>query len=532
MSEAPQSSHDPSADPSVGRSVAVILDALREAGLLVATSATLPDTIAALTDDSRRVEPGSGFVAVRGHAQDGHDWIAAARAAGATLVLAEDAARVAAASETTTVLPHIAVRDGRRAAAVASAAFHGWPARALSIVGVTGTNGKTTTVGLLRHVCDRAERAAASIGTLGVLIGSEGEPMPGGGGLTTPGPVELQRVLRALAERGVRTVAMEVSSHSLDQRRVDGIAFDAAVFTNLTRDHLDYHGSMDAYRTAKLRLLGLLARDGVALFNGDDPAWRSGAQGSSASPRTWTFGVDTPSDVMARDVVFTPQGSRFLLVAPSGAVPVTLPLIGDFNVANALAAASAALAIGVPLAEVAARLSSAPQVPGRLEIVHAHPTVLRDYAHTPDALDRALRAVRPFTRPESAVAGETQSRLIVVFGCGGDRDRGKRPEMGRIAESLADIVVVTSDNPRTEDPERILDDIEAGMQHRTHARIVDRRAAIAYALTEASRADVVLLAGKGHETYQIRGTTSYPFDERLIVAELTGSATATPTSFP
>ncbi len=527
--------HGLTASHAGGRSVAVIIDALRDAGLLVATSEKLPETIADLTDDSRRVQPGAGFVAVRGHAQDGHDWIAAAQAAGATLVLAEDATRVATAVRAETgagALPYIAVRDGRRAAAVAAAAFHGWPARALSIVGVTGTNGKTTTVGLLRHLCDENDRPAASIGTLGVLVGSTGAPMAGGGGLTTPGPVELQRVLRALVERGVRTVAMEVSSHSLDQRRVDGLTFDAAVFTNLTRDHLDYHGSMEAYRTAKLRLLGLLARDGVALFNGDDPAWRGGAQGSSASPRTRTFGVDTPSDVMARDIVFTPQGSRFLLVAPSGAVPVTLPLIGDFNVANALAAASAALVVGVSLADVAARLSSAPQVPGRLEIVHAHPTVLRDYAHTPDALDRALRAVRPFTTRDTARPGEAPSRLIVVFGCGGDRDRGKRPEMGRIAESLADVVIVTSDNPRTEDPERILDDIEAGMQHRTHARIVDRRAAISQALVEASRHDVVLLAGKGHETYQIRGTTSYPFDERRIVAELTGSATDTPASSP
>lgn len=495
--------------------VADIVEALGDAGLLVGTSGELPTTIADLADDSRRVSPAVGFVAVRGHALDGHDWLDAAAAAGATLAIVEDATR--------TSLPHIIVRDGRRAAAVAAAAFHGWPARELSIVGVTGTNGKTTTVGLLRHLFDQPGRAAASIGTLGVLVGSAGEPMPGGSGLTTPGPVELQRVLRQLVDRGVRTVAMEVSSHSLDQRRVDGIAFDAAVFTNLTRDHLDYHGTMDAYRTAKLRLVGLLARDGVALFNADDAAWR----GVTHAPRMWTFGVDSPADVMARDVVFSSAGSRFLLVAPTGAVPVALPLIGDFNVANALSAASAALALGVPLAEVATRLTNAPQVPGRLERVHSAPTVLRDYAHTPDALDRALRAVRPFTQAAPDVEHVT-SKLIVVFGCGGDRDRGKRPEMGRIAESLADIAIVTSDNPRTEDPERILDDIEAGMQRRDHARIVDRRAAIAHALTVATPHDVVVLAGKGHETYQIRGTTSYPFDEREIVAELSAETGVRP----
>jgi UDP-N-acetylmuramoyl-L-alanyl-D-glutamate--2,6-diaminopimelate ligase len=492
--------------------VAVIVEALRDAGLLVGSSASLPEVLNDLVDDSRRVAPGAGFVAVKGHAQDGHDWIATAQQAGAALVIVEDQARVAALS---TPMPSLIVRDGRRAAAVAAAAFFGWPARALVMVGVTGTNGKTTTVGLLRHVLHRDDQPAASLGTLGVLLGSEGTPMPGGGGLTTPGPVELQRLLATLRAKGVRTVAMEVSSHALDQRRVEGISFAAGVFTNLTRDHLDYHGTMDDYRAAKLRLVGLLARDGVAVYNADDLSWR----GVTTAPRSWTFGIDTPADIAARDVVFHSHGSRFLLVARTGALPVSLPLIGDFNVSNALAAASAALALGMPLAEVAERLSSAPQVPGRLERLRTSPTVLRDYAHTPDALDRALRAVRPFTRTDDGQDG----RLIAVFGCGGDRDRGKRPEMGRIAESLADVVIVTSDNPRTEDPERILDDIEAGMLRRDHQRIVDRHEAIATALRLAQPADVIVLAGKGHETYQIRGTVSYPFDEREIVRELSAT---------
>lgn len=489
--------------------VPVLLDALRDAGVLVAVSESLPDTLSDLVDDSRHVTPGAGFIAVKGYAQDGHNWLDAAQRAGASLLIVEDPTRVAAMPVS---LPSITVRDGRRAAAIAAAAFHDWPARALTMVGVTGTNGKSTTVGLLRHLLHHDDKPAASIGTLGVLVGSVGEPVPGGLGLTTPGPVELQRLLRQLRDRGVRTVAMEVSSHSLDQRRVDAITFAAAVFTNLTRDHLDYHGTMEAYRTAKLRLLGLLARDGVALFNSDDPAWRS----VTSAPRAWSFGVDTPADVTARDVQFHAQGSRFLLVAPTGAVPVSLPLIGDFNVANALAAASAALALGVPLRDVAERLASVPQVPGRLERLRTAPTVLRDYAHTPDALDRALRAVRPFTQ----TADGASSRLIVVFGCGGDRDRGKRPEMGRIAESLADVTIITSDNPRTEDPERILDDIETGMRRRNHRRIEDRRGAIAEALRQAHAQDVILLAGKGHETYQIRGVVSYPFDERTIVDEL------------
>ncbi len=492
--------------------IAPVIDALRDAGLLVSVGENLPTSVTDLVDDSRRVQQGSAFIAVRGHAQDGHQWLDAARTAGAALAIVEDAER--------STLPSIVVRDGRRAAATAAAAFHGWPARELAIIGVTGTNGKTTTVGLLRHLLDSPTRPAASIGTLGVLLGGAGAPLPGGDGLTTPGPVQLQALLRALVDRGVRTVAMEVSSHALDQRRVDGVSFAAAVFTNLTRDHLDYHGTMEAYQSAKSRLIGLLSRDGVALVNADDAAWRT----LPRAPRQLTFGIDATADVSARDIVFNAGGTRFLLVAPGGAATVSLPLIGDFNVANALAAASTALALGMSLGDVAALLERSPQVPGRLERVHERPTVLRDYAHTPDALDRALRAVRPFVvaASDAAAAG----KLIVVFGCGGDRDRGKRPEMGRIADSLADVAILTSDNPRTENPERILDDIEAGMTGRGHVRIEDRRLAIAHALDIATEHDVVLLAGKGHETYQIRGTVALPFDERAVVAELVAAGRA------
>jgi UDP-N-acetylmuramoyl-L-alanyl-D-glutamate--2,6-diaminopimelate ligase len=299
---------------------------------------------------------------------------------------------------------------------------------------------------------------------------------------------------------------MEVSSHSLDQRRVEGVLFDVVTFTNFTRDHLDYHGTMEAYLAAKALLVGQLEREGVAVVNADDPAWAA----LPAAPRTVRFGVAPTADVRATEVRCTPTGSRFRLSLGAEAHELVLPLLGDFNVANALAAAACAWALGEPAEGIVSRLATMPQVPGRLEIVHRHPTVLRDYAHTPDALERAIDAVRPF-------AG---GRLLVVFGCGGDRDRGKRPEMGRIAAERADLAILTSDNPRTEDPERILDDIEAGMGDVAHERIEDRRAAIARALTLAEPDDLVLLAGKGHETYQIRGTTRFPFDEREIVAEI------------
>lgn len=477
-----------------------VRSALERAGLLVSASGELPGRAADITDDSRSVGPGALFVAVRGSARDGHDFLPQAEERGAVAAIVEEPDR--------TSLPTMVVSDGRRATPVAAAAAFGDPARSLRLLGVTGTNGKTTTVGLLRHILDGHEGRAASVGTLGILVGSAGEPVEGGAGLTTPGPVELQRMLRVLADREVRWVAMEVSSHSLDQRRVEGLLFDAAVYTNLTRDHLDYHGTMEEYFAVKARLVGQLGPEGAAVINAADPAWRN----LPAAPRVITFGVDPSAAVHAEALHFNPRGSEWRLCAGSQRHSLTLPLIGDFNVVNALGAAAAAWHMGMSVSAIAARLRTAPQVPGRLEIINEHPTVVRDYAHTPDALERAIAAVRPFTR----------RRLIVVFGCGGDRDRGKRPQMGNIAERGADHVILTSDNPRTEDPEEILDDIERGMRKDDHERIEERELAILQALDMADPDnDVVLLAGKGHETYQIRGTTKLPFDEKEIVAELT-----------
>jgi len=481
--------------------VAEIQAALTRHGLLTGVNGALPTESTGISDDSRRVARGDLFVAVRGWNSDGHDFLDDAAARGASVAIVEDSAR--------TSLPSLVVREGRRAAAIAAATAYGDPARKLTLLGVTGTNGKTTTTSIMRHLFDDGASASASIGTLGVLVGSEGETLPGGGGLTTPGPVELQRILRDLVDRGVKTVAMEVSSHSLDQRRVDGLEFDAVVFTNLTRDHLDYHGTMAAYLEAKSRLLDYVKRDGTTVVNADAPEWSA----LTTATRRLTFATRAAADLRAGDVRYTSHGSEWKLVTPHGSADVTLPLIGEVNVENGLAAASAAFALGQAPTAIAGRLASVPQVAGRLEIISTRPTVLRDYAHTPDALERTLKTARAFA------AG----KLIVVFGCGGDRDKGKRPLMGAIAERDSDCAIVTSDNPRTEDPDSIIDDIEAGMRGSSHERVTDRLSAIQRAIDLAQDGDIVLLAGKGHETYQIRGTTSYPFDEKEIVRELTGS---------
>jgi UDP-N-acetylmuramoyl-L-alanyl-D-glutamate--2,6-diaminopimelate ligase len=488
-------------------SLQVVMDALSRAALLVEgpeeKAAPLP-VITGLTADARRLEPGMLFCAVRGAVLDGHKFVADAAARGASAALVEARQPVA--------IPQVVVRNGRRAAAAAAEAWYGRPAARLQLIGVTGTNGKTTSVILTRHVMS-ALWPMGAIGTLGCIdpVGAVVESEAGN--LTTPGPIDLQATLAALVERGAAGVAMEVSSHSLDQGRVDGLVFRAAIFTNLTRDHLDYHETFEAYFAAKAKLVGYLADAGLAVVNADDAAWAR----LPSTPRRITFGVENNgtarADVSARNVQVDAKGARFQLVAPDGTHPVALPLLGRFNVANALGVAACAIGLEVPSAVVAERLSSAPQVPGRMERIAVDPcVVLRDYAHTPDALERALETIREVTAPGG--------RVITVFGAGGDRDRGKRAPMGEIAVRLADIAIATSDNPRTEDPERILDDVEAGMAGKQHYRIVDRRAAIGQALELARQGDTILLAGKGHETYQVIGTTKEPFDEREVVRAL------------
>jgi len=473
-----------------------VVGQLDRTGLLVSSPA-VDARLTGVSDDSRRVVQGDLFCAWQGAAADAHAYVPDAAGRGAAAALVE--------RETAAVLPQVVVRDGRRAASVGASEVFGWPQNDLHMAGVTGTNGKTTTVWILRHLLGARYRAA-SVGTLGVIL-EDGSVLEGSESLTTPGPVEMVRALRDLVERGVEAVAMEVSSHALEQGRTHALGFDAAVFTNLTHDHLDYHGTEDAYRAAKLSLADLIRENGWAVINAVDPAWRTIPDRTA---RVLTFGLDAAADLFAYRPELDERGARFDCNFRGRTVAVELPLPGAFNVENALGAIGACLALGFEFEELAARIRSVPQVPGRLERIADRPcAVLRDYAHTPDALERVLQAMRPLTR----------GRLIVVFGAGGDRDRRKRPVMGRVVDAHADVAIVTSDNPRTEDPEKIIDEISQAMRG-PHLRITDRRAAIAHALESARPDDVILLAGKGHETYQILGTAKVPFDERAIVMQM------------
>lgn len=472
-----------------------ILARLQSRGLLAMPQPRLDVAVTGISDDSREVRAGDLYCAIRGFVNDGHRFLEDAAEAGAVAALVED-------PQAGLDLSQICVTDTRRATAIAAQIVFGEPAAGLRLVGVTGTNGKTTTVYLARHILSR-HLPTASIGTLGILTASgECEATQ----LTTPGPVEFARRLAELKDEGVECVVAEVSSHALSQYRVDGVSFEVGVLTNLSRDHLDYHADFEEYRATKWRLTELVAADGTLVLNADEPAW----QGLEVRVRRVRYGQEAEAEYAARGVRLGPWGSRWTLVGPGGEAEVELPLVGEFNVRNALAAAAVAGVLGLDLLAVARALATVRSVPGRLEVLSRAPLVLRDYAHTPDALRRALAAVRPL------VAG----RLIVVFGCGGDRDRGKRPLMGRAAAEGADYTVVTSDNPRTERPEAIVAEILPGLGSAAHERIVDRRAAIARALEIAEQDDAVLLAGKGHETYQVVGTERRPFDEAVIVNEL------------
>jgi UDP-N-acetylmuramoyl-L-alanyl-D-glutamate--2,6-diaminopimelate ligase len=467
-----------------------------------------------LTYDSRAVAPGDLFCALRGELHDGHDYLDQARRLGAAALLVETPPR-----EADPELPVVCVRDTRRALAPLARAFFGNPARELELVGVTGTNGKTSTTYLIESILRQTRRRVGLIGTVEIRYPGERWRAVN----TTPESLDLQRTLRAMRTAQVDTAVMEVSSHGLELGRVEGCLFRVAAVTNLTPEHLDFHGDMDAYRDAKLRLFrDHLDATGVAVVNRDDP--RSDAfleAARTAGARVLTTRSEGDADVVQEEARITLDGSRVRLRAAGEPLEIDCPLVGEFNLENLRVAVAIALALGTSQEAIVAGAAACPQVPGRIERVTGggteEPTVLVDYAHTPDAVEKLLRTVRPLAR----------GRLVAVFGCGGDRDRGKRPLMAEAVARYGDRVVLTHDNPRTEDPERILADVEPGLaklrrveperldgEDGSYCVVPDRRAAIQRAIALAGPEDTVVLAGKGHEDYQIVGREKLPFDDR------------------
>jgi UDP-N-acetylmuramoyl-L-alanyl-D-glutamate--2,6-diaminopimelate ligase len=479
------------------------VDALNLSYLLEDLAAEGPEGLAAAVTGiayrSDRVSPGDAFFCIRGYSSDGHDFAADAEQRGAGVIV------VTRPIEGLGV-PQVLVANTRRALAVASSRFFGEPSQHLRMAGITGTNGKTTTTYLLDSVLRAAGLVTGVIGTVGTSVAGESLPAA----RTTPESRDLQELLSTMVGAGVGAVSLEVSSHAIELHRVDAVRFAVAAFTNLSQDHLDFHANIDEYFGVKSRLFDGTLPAGARVINIDDPYGRELAARTGAE---WTVGRDPEALVRAEDVELTPVESRFRLVTPKGPCEVTLPLAGEFNVSNALVAAGCALALGIAPDAIAAGLARAPQVPGRLErIDEGQPfAVLVDYAHTPDGLEKAISAVRDVT------AG----RVITVFGCGGDRDASKRPLMGEAAGRLSDIVVITSDNPRSEDPARILGQIEAGLAESPAEvfRESDRRRAIGLAISFAQPDDAVLIAGKGHEDYQLFAARSIHFDDREVARE-------------
>lgn len=463
--------------------------------------------VVGLTHDSRRVAPGDVFCCVPGTTADGHDFAEAAVEAGAAALIVECFLDVD--------VPQVLVPDVRAAMGPLAAEIHGRPSAAMKVCGVTGTNGKTTTTFLLESIGRAAGLVPGVVGTVATRIAGRTLDAT----LTTPEAPDLQALLARMRDQGVGLVAMEVSSHALSQGRVDGVEFAAATFLNLSHDHLDYHGSLDAYFAAKAQLFDARRTRAAAVNVGDERGPGLATRCRDVGIETITFAVGAVPDVggadlVAQDVSVTSSGIEFVLDGPATGEPcrIRTPLSGSFNVTNALAAAATAFAAGLPEAAVVDGLAHAAPVPGRFESVERGQdfTAVVDYAHTPDALAAVLEAGRELA------AG----RVMVVFGCGGDRDRQKRPAMGRVAGERADVVYVTSDNPRSEDPRAIVDEILEGVPKSSEAVVeLDRRTAIGLAVSEAGPGDVVIVAGKGHETGQTIGSEVRPFEDRRAVGE-------------
>lgn len=454
--------------------------------------------ISGVSYDSRKTEKGDMFVAIRGFEADGHKFIPKAVENGAAVILCEE--------KPSCDIPYVLVSDSRYGLAIVSRDFFGDPASEMTMIGITGTSGKTSSSYLIKHMLEsKLDAKVGLIGTNGNMIGDEFLHTEH----TTPESYELHKLFRHMADSGCTHVVMEVSSHSLTLERVAGIHFDVALYTNLSQDHLDFHGTMEEYAAAKRKLFSMCS---LGCFNLDD-AWADFMR-DGASCRTMTFSTEkNEADLVAKDIRLTADGVRFASVSGDEISITKLGIPGMFSVYNALGTMSVGLALGLSLADCSDAMSSAKGVKGRLEIV---PTgrdfsVVIDYSHKPDALEKVLKTLKPVTR----------GRLIALFGCGGDRDKLKRPIMGRIAADNADLVVVTSDNPRTEDPDEIIREIVAGMKDkRTPTKVIcDRREAIAWAIDNAASGDVLLLAGKGHEDYQVVGHEKHHMDEREIVSD-------------
>ena len=472
-------------------------EALNKVACTVDTAWADACEVSDITSDSRRAAPGCVFVCIRGVTRDGHDYAAAAVEQGAAAIVCERDLG----------LPHqVIVPSARQAFAAMCENLMGHPLRRLRLIGVTGTNGKTSSTAIAKQVLEHCGYKCGLIGTIQNMIGDEVLHTE----FTTPDTYELHSLFRRMAEAGCDFVIMEVSSHALEQERVAGLHFEAACFTNLTEDHLDFHGTMEAYFAAKARLF---AMTDCAVINIDDPWGNRLRIGDDVE--LLTYGIDSPlADLRAEDVVYAADGVSFTLVTPQGRFPVKVPTPGRFSAYNALAAAGCALAGGIPAGRVAEALCASTGVKGRAEVYPTGRdfTIILDYAHTPDGVENILSSMRAVSK----------GRLVVLLGCGGDRDPYKRPLMGEAAARLADFVIVTSDNPRTEDPESIVRQILPGVQrHDTpYVTIVNRREAMRYAVEHARKEDVIVLAGKGHEDYQIIGKTKVHFDEREVLDEI------------
>jgi UDP-N-acetylmuramoyl-L-alanyl-D-glutamate--2,6-diaminopimelate ligase len=461
--------------------------------------------IRGLAYDSRQVKPGDVFIALKGLTAAGADFAADAIRRGAVAVVADRPADPAA------TVPWFVVPDARAAMASLAAEFYGHPSRLMQVVGITGTNGKTTTAYLLRAVFESAGKKCGLLGTVTYSIGNQEQPAS----RTTPEAPDVQRMFRQMVDAGCDACVMEVSSHALALSRVDDTNFACAVFTNLTRDHLDYHGDMESYFTAKRRLFEMLPPGAPGVINVDDP--RGEILRKSVSTPV-TYAINKPADVTAGPLALTFAGLEFDARTPKGDVRVTSKLVGRPNVSNILATVAVATALDIPTAAIERGLQNLSGVPGRFEVVSGSKddvTVVIDYAHTDDALKNLLETARPLA----------SRRVITVFGCGGDRDRTKRPLMGAVAARLSDVVVITSDNPRGEDPLRIIEEIKRGIPPASDrgssatVTIVDRTEAIQFAIKKAEPGDLVLLVGKGHEKTQMIRGKELPFDESAIARE-------------